>query len=365
MTPSAKQESSLYGVIVEKCYNKIAMTIRLRTVFIFLLALIGIWFVYAERAILTPFILAAIFAYIFNPTVNFFSDKIKLPRTVSVIIIYLLIIAIVVAAATILTRQILAESTDIRDYITALLASAKEQLNSLPDFIKPTVYDFLLSLQKPKLVGSASLLPFFPQALSRIVSFLIFVFSGYYFLQEGGAMFEKALTYLSPEYKVDVEILLRKINSVLGGYLRGQMFLVFLMSLVTFLALSILGVRFALLLAIFSGFAEIIPVIGPITAGALATIVVLVTGTVNFGLTPVAGGIAVVILYFVLRHAEDYFVIPQIMGKITKLPPFIIFFAVIACGHLWGLMGLILAVPIAAILRLLLEFFTDQLSSEV
>jgi len=213
---------------------------------------------------------------------------------------------------------------------------------------------------KSKTVGSVSLLPFFPKAISRIVSFLIFVFSGYYFLKEGGSMIEKGLTYVPSEYKVDIEILLRKINSVLGGYLRGQLFLVFLMSGVTFVALSVLGVRFALLIAIFSGFAEIVPVVGPIIAGALATLVVFLTGTVNFGLSPVAGAIAVVTIYFILRHAEDYFVIPHVMGKITKLPPFVIFLSVIAGGHLWGIMGLILAVPIAAIIRIILEFFLDQ-----
>lgn len=319
---------------------------------------------YAERALLTPVVLGAIFAYLFNPIVNFFSEKIKLPRGLSVVIIYLLIVTLVVTTATILTRQLISESSDIRNYATALAASAREQLNALPGFIKPTVNDLLYAFEKSKFVTSSSLLPFFPKAFSRIISFLIFVFSGYYFLKEGGSIFEKGLLYVPAKYKVDVEILLRKINSVLGGYLRGQMFLVFLMSIVTFLALSILGIRFALFIAIFSGFAEIVPVVGPIIAGALATLVVLITGTVNFGLSAFTGALLVVIIYFVLRHAEDYFIVPHIMGKITKLPPFIIFFAVIAGGHLWGIMGLILAVPIAAIIKLLLEFFLDQNAKE-
>ena len=340
------------------------MIIRLRTVFIALIFVLLCIFVFAERALLTPIILGAIFAYLFNPTVNFFSEKIKLPRGLSVVIIYALIVSVVVAAATILTRQFLAESDDIRSYITAFAINAQKEVYNLPDFVRPTVSDFVISLTKTRSVSNVSLLPFFPKALSRIVSFLIFVFSGYYFLKEGGSMFEKGLTFVPSKYKVDVEILLRKINSVLGGYLRGQIFLVFLMALVTFVALSILGVRFALLVAIFSGFAEIVPVVGPITAGALATLVVFVTGTVNFGLSPIAGAGAVIAIYFILRHIEDYFVIPQIMGKITKLPPFVIFLAVIAGGHLWGIMGLILAVPVAAIIKILLEFFLDQTVEE-
>lgn len=340
------------------------MVIRLRTVLFIIIAALLFWFLYVERAILTPVILGAILAYLFNPVVNLISHKVKLPRTISVLIIYGLIVAIFAAFIIILTRQMFTESSEIRAFSTAVLVSTKHQLAALPDFLKPTVYDLLTSLQKSRLFNSSSLLPLFPQAISRIISFLIFVVSGYYFLKEGGSMIDKMLAYVPSQYRIDVEIFIRKINSVLGGYLRGQMFLVFLMSLATFVSLSILGVRFSLLLAIFSGFAEIVPVIGPIVAGALSTVVVLSTGTVNFGLSPYAGAVIVVMIYFVLRHAEDYFVIPHVMGKITKLPPFVIFFSVIAAGHLWGILGLILAVPLAGIVRLTLEFVLDQLNKE-
>lgn len=338
------------------------MTIRFRSAFFIFLGLLTVWFLFIERAVLTPFILGAIFAYIFNPVVVFVSKRIKLPRTWSATIIYLLLVALVIAITTIATRRIIAEFDDIRNFVNYFLLTARTQINSLPDWIRPTVYDFLLSIQKSRIVNSASLLPFFPQAVSRIISLIIFLVSGYYFLSEGSMFYEKLVARVPREYKVDVEILMRKITSVLGGYLRGQIFLVFLMSLVTFVALSVLGIRFALFLSVFSGFAEIVPIIGPIIAAAVAILVVLVTGTVNFGLSPVNGAIVIAILYFALRHIEDYFVIPHVMGKITKLPPFVIFFAVVAGGHLWGILGLILAVPLAAIIRILLEYSLDQIN---
>src|SRR5439155_773487 len=95
------------------------------------------------------------------------------------------------------------------------------------------------------------------------------------------------LRYVPKDYRLDVEILIRKINAILGGYLRGQLLLVFIMSMFTFIALTIIGVRFSLVLGIFSGFAEIVPVIGPIIAAAIAVLVVLLTGNANFGLTPI------------------------------------------------------------------------------
>lgn len=338
------------------------MTIRLRTAFFIILAILCIWFFYLIRTILPPFILAGIFAYIFNPTVNFFSRKIKLPRTVAIIVIYVLLISIIVSLSVLFTQRILSESLEINSYVNYLLETARSQINSLPDWLKPTVYDLLFSLRKAPLAGSMSLAPLFPKALSEIINFLIFAFSAFYFLKDGDRFVNRLLTVVPHDLKLDVEILLRKINTTLGAYLRGQIFLVFLMSIWTFIALSIIGVRFSLILAIFSGFAEIVPVIGPIVAASVAVLVVLVSGNANFGLTPMNASLIVVLVYFVLRHLEDYFIIPHIMGKITKLPPFIIFFSVIAGGHVMGMLGLILAVPIAAVLRLLLEFSLDRIN---
>lgn len=336
------------------------MTIRLRTIFFFILGFILLWFLYVERALLTPVILGAIFAYIFNPVVNFFTNKVKLHRTLAVLIVYLVLMSIVVGLGTIVTRALLQESSDIRDYATSLLATTKTQINTLPDWLRPTARDLLIAVQKSKIGGSLSLLPFFPKAISRVISFFIFLMSGYYFLKEGNTMIDKLLLLIPKKYKLDVEILLRKISVIFAKYLRGQLFLVLLMSFVTFIPLVILGVRFAVLLAVFSGFAEIIPLAGPIAAAGISILVVLLTGHANFGLLPVNAAIIIGLIYFILRHAEDYLVIPHIMGKITQLPPFIIFFAVIAGGHLFGILGLILAVPVAAIIKLLLEFSLEH-----
>lgn len=344
------------------------MSVNIRSLFILLLILLCVWFLYIERAILTPFILAGIFAFLFNPVVDFSSEKMKLPRTLSILLIYGLLIALFVLGSTMLTSRILEESSDLRSYATQLLSTAHSQLQSLPDWLRPTAYDLLYSFRRSRFLNffeAPSFFPFFSQAVSRVISFLIFLFSGFYFLKDGKNFFSTVIEKVPRGYKKDVEILFHTINTLLGGYLRGQIFLVFLMSLVTFIALSILGIRFAVILAIFSGFAEIVPVIGPIVAASVAIAVALFTGTAHFGLTPVNASIIIAIVYFVLRHLEDYFVIPYVMGKITQLPPFVIFFSVIAGGHIAGLLGLILAVPFTAILRLLLEFYFEKVNTRL
>jgi len=340
------------------------MTLRLRSAFFISTGILVLWFLYIEKAILTPFILAAIFAYIFNPIVNFFSHRLKLPRTLSVLVIYIVIISIVVLSGITLSKRVMEEASELGSQATAITKTAKTQINSLPDFVKPTVNDALKTFENTKTFSYSSIFSVFPKAFSGIISLIIFFFAAFYFLKEGRNMFEKALTFVPNDYKVEVEILIRRINSVLGKYLRGQVFLVFFVSLVLFVLLSILGVKFALILAVFSGFAEIVPIIGPIAAAVIAAAVAFFGGTANFGLSPIQLVIWVVIIYTIVRQAQDYFVTPHIMGKITELHPLIILFAVMAGEHVAGILGLILAVPIAGIIKIIFEYSLDKINDQ-
>lgn len=175
-------------------------------------------------------------------------------------------------------------------------------------------------------------------------------------------MSDKALHLVPNDYKIEIEILLRRINSILGGYLRGQIFLVFFVSVVLFIFLTILGVKFSLILAVFSGFAEIVPIIGPIVAVTVAALVGFLGGTASFGLSSIQLAVAIIIIYTVVRQVQDYFVTPYVMGKVTQLHPLIILFAVIAGGHTGGVIGLILAVPIAGVVRIIFEYSLDKIN---
>lgn len=343
------------------------MLLSPRALFITLLALLAVWFIYVERAILSPFILAGIFAYLFNPVITFVSQKTKMPRTVTILIIYGILIGLFIFTSLQVSAQVFEESSELRTFATHTLANAKTQLSGLPDWARPTAYQLLTELQHSRFMNfftAPSLFPYVSQAISRVVSFFIFLVSGFYFLKDGGKFFQTLIGVIPERFQEDVKSLLQEINIILSKYLRGQIFLIILMGVVTYIALAILGVKFAAMIAVFSGFAEIVPVVGPIVAGGVAASVVLLTGHVHFGLAPMNAMLIVVSIYFVLRHLEDYLVIPHVMGSITKLPPFVIFFSVIAGGHIAGILGLILAVPVAAVLRLLLEFSFEKINEK-
>src|SRR5207253_1330226 len=107
---------------------------------------------------------------------------------------------------------------------------------------------------------------------------------------------------------------------------RGQLLLIGVMATATFIGLSVLQVPFTILLAIMTGVLEVIPIVGPITAGAIACLVAL-GHPAPWGLTQIWYVAIVAIMYTILRHAEDYFVIPLVIGRIVQLHPAVVSFA--------------------------------------
>jgi predicted PurR-regulated permease PerM len=141
----------------------------------------------------------------------------------------------------------------------------------------------------------------------------------------------------------------KDVNVVLSRYVRGLLFLVALMSAVTWAGLTfVFHLPFALPIAIATGLLEVIPFVGPIAAGALAAVVAFSHGGV--GLT-----VGVAVFYFVLRQAEDQLVMPAVIGRAVALHPAVIIFAVLAGGTIGGVLGTLLAIPTAAALKVLLD----------
>jgi hypothetical protein len=147
------------------------------------------------------------------------------------------------------------------------------------------------------------------------------------------------------------------INSTLGAYIRGQALLVVIMSVASYVGLTVFGVSYALAVAIATGFLELIPIVGPWTAGAIAVSVALFQDTTPFGWSHATLAIVVGLLYFTLRQLEDAFVIPLVIGRIIHLHPLLVIFVIVVGTALGGILGLVLAVPIAAVIKIITTYF--------
>jgi len=127
--------------------------------------------------------------------------------------------------------------------------------------------------------------------------------------------------------------------------------LVFFVALILFICLTILGVKFFFDIGGVFRLCGNSAIIGPIVAVTVAALIGFLGVTAVFGLSPIQLVVAIIIVYTVVRQVQDYFITPYVMGKITQLHPLIILFAVIAGGHTAGMVGLILAVPVAGVAK--------------
>jgi predicted PurR-regulated permease PerM len=137
------------------------------------------------------------------------------------------------------------------------------------------------------------------------------------------------------------------IDAKLGAYVRGQAVLVALVGTVLSLAFWAIGLPYWILIGAFAGIVELIPVIGPLAAGALAVGVGL---TVSWQAALTAG-----LVVLVVRLLEDYFVIPRVLGDAVGLTPLVVLVSVTACGLLFGGFAVILAIPLAAVVATLID----------
>ncbi len=205
--------------------------------------------------------------------------------------------------------------------------------------------------------------------VQRLVHFVlelfVYLIATFFFFLQGDRMLANLRALLPRRYHREVDRVAGEINGTLGAYLRGQLLLVAIMSSVTFVALTVYNMPYAIVLALMTGFLELIPIIGPWSAGAVAVSVAALNPAPPFGWSNLTLCIAVGITYFVLRQLEDVLIIPALIGRIVHLHPLLVIFCLLIGTTIGGVLGLLLAVPVAAVIKILLRYVYGKLVADV
>src|SRR5438874_2447477 len=320
--------------------------------------------------IVEPFVWAAVLSYVLLPVVGALQSRLNLPRTAAALVVFLGVLAVIFGGGRLLVPRVVDNAHDLQQTWPALFANARQTISSTFDsvglgdlddaLIGPNLQDLDRQLQG---MASRNALPFVIGAGHFLLGFLIFLIGTFLMLRDAPRLFSTIQRNVPREHRVEILHVLGDTNVMLGRYIRGQLILVVLMSTVTTIGLTLLGVPYSVLLGIMTGALETIPFVGPITAGAIACLVAL--GHPNpFGWSQLAYVATVAIMYTVLRHTEDYLVIPTVIGRAVRLHPAIIIFSLLSGGATFGLLGIVLAVPVAATLRLVLIYVRAKLRDE-
>ncbi|MBU4332000.1 AI-2E family transporter, partial [Patescibacteria group bacterium] len=137
----------------------------------------------------------------------------------------------------------------------------------------------------------------------------------------------------------------------IGSWLRGQVILMIIIGILSYIGLLILGVRYALLLALFAGLMEIIPYIGPIFGAVPAVFIALTQSPIK--------GLLVIVLYLIIQQLENNLIVPKIMKRAVGLNPIVVILVILIGGKIAGIVGALIAVPVATAFSVMLKDFLD------
>lgn len=334
-----------------------------------LLAL-AIFFVYGVRAIIWPFIWAGALAYLLAPLVTWLCKHTRLHRFWVTLILMGFFFGGIVLLFTFGYPPLSRELEGLRRSLPSIVANlestigayAQVDLFGLEEVIGTSGELLASTLDSATSQVIDAALEIALHVVELALKFLLCLFATFYLLLESNRFGIWARRMVPAPYRQEVSMVGGQIDRMVGRFIRGQLMLVVIMSVATYIGLRILGVPYALVLAPAAGFLELIPFIGPVLAATPAVLLALVYPS-PFGWSPVVYAVIVALMYTVLRHIEDYLIIPNVVGRYVQLNPVLTLFAILSGGALFGISGMLLAIPTAAILRIVLSYLYVKLTT--
>lgn len=305
-----------------------------KTIIFTVALLILLWIIYLILDVILLLFLSFIFVSALAPLVDRLT-KWKIPRPLAILAIFILILAtlsgLVAVGLTPLINQTSNLAQRLADTVTSLLqTNLIDQTIIRQEFadISRRIVNFILGF------------------FENLVAFVTVLVLTFYFLLGKEKLQDFALSF-SPRRQEQIKKSIGKIEEKLGAWLRGQIVLSVFVGVLYYIGLKILGIDYALPLAILGALLEIVPIIGPIIAAVPAVLIGL---TVSPLLAILVAG-----LYLAIQQIESHVVVPQVMGRAVGLNPILVILAVTVGARLLGIGGALLAVPIAVVIQVILQ----------
>ncbi len=324
-----------------------------------------IWALVVLGPVLTPFAAAAILAYALQPTVEWLVKR-HVPRPLAVILAILLSIMAVASILLILAPIVQKEFVQIRAQLPSLIANMTEKLNAgLLPWLKSN-FGIELTLDAAAMRSwltqhlaasgedwAATLFNYLKSGgntFLQILGFLLLVpVALFYLLLDWPKNISRLYDLVPPRWQPVVADWFSEINTLLGQYLRGQFLVMLTLAVLYSMALLIAGFQLWLPIGVLTGLLIAVPYLG----FATGLIFALLAGMLQFG--PLQGFVTVAIIYGILQVIESLVLTPRLVGERIGLHPLAVIFALIAFGYLFGFVGILLALPLAAVLAIALR----------
>ncbi|PWB38499.1 MAG: hypothetical protein C3F02_04050 [Parcubacteria group bacterium] len=333
------------------------------TIIRFILILLLLGFIYLIKNVLILFFIAVIIAATFDPLVDRL-HRLKIPRALSIIAAYLFFFTLIGSCVFLLYGPIVEQIMDMArafpefyNHVTSSWRniSGLENLTT-PQTIGNTIGSSIGGITKGLTVATSSIIGIVTSVFGGIVGFFLLLMMTFYLTVEERGVTKFICSFVPGEKRALVAQIITQIQTRLGSWLRGQIALSVIIFVMSYAALSLLGIKYALVLALLAGLFEIVPFLGPIISAVPA---------IFFGLAESWNmAMIVAVVYVVIQQLENQLIVPRVMGKATGLNPLLVLLVLLAGARVFGIVGALLAVPLTITISVLVENWREYKPSK-
>ena len=319
------------------------------------------------EAIIVPVLMAFVLAYLLHPLVAFLERKLHFSWGLGVSLIYVLIILILLSLLT-------WGGVGLVGQIQNLIVAVQNYINDLPNFIEslshkvvmlgPFRFDLskfdwsiigqqILSYVQPALGKLGGVVGTLAGGAATTLGWTVFVLVvSFFLLLESSGMRHGILHFDIPGYTGDIHKISRHLGRIWNAFLRGQV-IIFLSKVISYtILLSILGIHYAIPLALIGGFAGFLPYVGAAINYIVIGLVTYFQGANPYGLAPLTYTIVAIVVALLIDQVHDNLVSPRLMGQTLKVHPAFVLIAALIAFNLLGIFGIVIAAPLLATLQL-------------
>lgn len=305
--------------------------------------ILGLWLLYQVRNIVVLLFISFILMTAVNPLVRL-AKKIKIPTILVMLVVYFGLIGLISIVIASLVPAVVQQTKDITLNLPTYMHSLEDVFNA--QFDPNIIGGYLNSLP-------SNLLKIVAGTFSNIMNILAIFFMAYYLVLERPRLHKYLLRFF-PDHQAEsrAEALVLAIEQKVGGWVRGELILMIIIGILTYIGLALLNVPFALPLAVLAGLLEAVPNLGPTIASIPAIIIGLTV-------SPLVG-LEVLILSIVIQQLENNLIVPKVMQSATGTPPLVTIIVLLVGFTLGGIAGAILSMPIYLTIQTVIKAFNPS-----
>ena len=341
-----------------------------------------IWFLDRISVLLTPLILALLLAYLVSFPTDWLIHRTGWPRWAVVAVLYVLVIVILIVGPVLLVPKLVALfgelGVTLRHIVTELSATSPKPVNITPTLsidlgpLYAPINQWLTATLQPETAGAINWQSFlFPFASSAVVVvrgavtgliWTIFILAVSFYVAKDAPVMGRFLTSRVPgPWLPELKHLWHELALIWDAFVRGQILLGLSMGVLIWLLTSFLGVRNSAALGLLSGLAEFVPGVGPVVVALPAILIALILGSTWLPLPHLWFAVLVGLTYFLMSQFENMYLLPRIVGRRISLHPVVVVVGALAGASIGGVLGILLAAPVIASLRVLFGYVVHRL----